>query len=61
MNSPEKNTNKENPTKLLEERDVLGLEKSQDNTNKTPSHPNRIFIAVGCLIIIAIIYWLYNH
>jgi len=61
MSSNKENANKEKPTKLFIERDVLGLEKTNGISNRSIPKPYRIFVVVAGLIIIAIVYWLYNH
>ena len=60
MDSTEQHTSKEKPIQIFAEKDVLGLEKTPTNNNQTKAHPNRIFIVLGCIAVLAVIYWLYK-
>jgi hypothetical protein len=56
MNLPNKDQDGK-PLPIVET-DVLGLEKNKDNTSGTKAKPNRIFIVVTILIVLAAIYWI---
>ena len=58
MHSSEKNNKKEKQTEIYVERDVLGQEKPHADPTKPNTKPNRIFIGLAIVIVIAIIYWL---
>jgi len=54
------NNKKEKPAKIFVEKDVLGLEKPTADTSKPKAKPNRIFIGLAIVIIIAVLYWLFK-
>ncbi|MES2679448.1 MAG: hypothetical protein V4635_06160 [Bacteroidota bacterium] len=55
------NNNEEKPLDLFVEKDVLGLDKKPVIHSDTKAKPNRIFVVIGVLIVLALVYWLYNH
>ena len=61
MNAAGENNKQEKATNLFVERDVLGQEKSVSTTQTTKASPNKIFIAVAVVIVVALVYWLVNH
>lgn len=48
----------EKPSSLLSEKDVLGLDKPTISKSFTTAHPARIFIFLGILVALALVYWL---
>ncbi|HOZ87268.1 MAG TPA: hypothetical protein PL029_05890 [Bacteroidia bacterium] len=61
MMKPSGDNSEEKPTHLFVEKDVLGLDKKPVNGSGTRARPNRIFVAIGILIVLALVYWLFNH
>ncbi len=53
-----KNKDQEGKPLQMVETDVLGLEKNNRNLNSNKAKPNRIFIGLVVVIVIAIVYWL---
>ena len=54
------NNKKEKPANIFVEKDILGLEKQPSKSSKTKAHPNRIFMGLAIVIVIAILYWIFK-
>ncbi|MBL7910563.1 MAG: hypothetical protein JNJ41_05885 [Bacteroidia bacterium] len=54
------NNKKEKPEKIFVEKDILGLEKQTSNISKPKTNPNRIFMGLAIVIVIAILYWIFK-
>ena len=60
--SPSGKNKKERSTPIFIEKDVLGLDKPQKKITKSTGRPEKIFIVLAILVIIAAVYWLfYGH
>lgn len=57
MEPLENNTN-EKPVEAFVDRDILGQEKPAVNPAMPAAKPNRIFIGLTVIVILALIYWL---
>jgi len=56
----EENIQEEKPTDIFIEKDVLGLDKQATNTTPVKASPNRIFIVLAIIVIIAIAYGFFS-
>ncbi|MES2513533.1 MAG: hypothetical protein V4580_05285 [Bacteroidota bacterium] len=52
-----KNTDEDKQTLNITDRDVLGLEKNKGIITGPKAKPNRIFIVIAILLVLAAIYW----
>ena len=60
MNSEEKNTNNLK-SQIFEEKDVLGQPAPNIRVSGIKAKPNRIFIVVGIMVLIAVLYWIFKR
>ena len=51
------NSNQDQPSKTIMEKDVLGLDKNPGGGSGTKAKPNRIFIILLIVAAIALTYW----
>lgn len=60
MALPEENIQNEKPADIFIEKDVLGLDKQPADTTPAKANPNRIFIVMAIIIIIAVAYGFFS-
>jgi hypothetical protein len=58
--NPAEDQNKPEPLNTVANKDVLGLDKPSGNSTGSKANPKRIFIVLGILALVVLIYWLYS-